>query len=216
MKKIIVSLICLASLANTSSAETRVNDSSSTVSRADEVYRALVKEGKVPASVLHNAKCIAVFPSVVTIALGVGGLHGDGVAFCKTKGDNWGSPVFLDLNGASLGVQAGAKSADMVFYLLGEKSREGIEKGSFTFTGELSAVAGKFEEHYTAPTTGVIGYGRTGGVFAGAMVEGVSLSHDDDEQKAFYGTYDANNLFEGKIPQQVAGAVTELKKMLPS
>lgn len=206
----------MASVANVALAETRVNDSNSTVARADEVYRALVKEGKVPSSVLKNAKCIAVFPSVVTVALGVGGLHGDGVAFCKTKTETWGSPVFLDLNGASLGVQAGAKSADMVFYLLGNKSREAIENGNFAFTGELSAVAGKFESHYDAPATGVIAYGRTGGVFAGASVEGVSLSRDEDEQKAFYGTYDANNLFEGKIPQQVASAVTDLKKMLPS
>lgn len=194
-----------------------LNDSGSTVSRASEVYKAIVKEGKVPPSVLTNAKCIAVFPSVVTAAVGIGGIHGDGVSFCRNaSGTGWSNPVFLNLTGASLGLQVGVKSADLVLYMTTDKAKDAIQNGEFSLTGELSAVAGSLDETYTAPRSGVIAYTRTGGAFAGASIAGIQLSHDKDEQKAFYGSYDKSSIFEGKMPPNVSRSVSELQGLLPA
>ncbi len=193
-----------------------INDSESTVSRSAEVYKALGKNGKVPSSVLKNAKCIAVFPSVVTAALAVGGTHGDGVAFCRNNSGNWGRPAFLDLTGGSLGLQAGVKSADVVLYMTSDEARSAIEKGKFVLGGELSAVAGTFDESFSAPRKGVVAYANTEGVFAGASLTGVNISRDEDEQRAFYGTATKGSLFEGTVPPQVERSVNELRTMLPS
>ena len=196
--------------------EKDVNDPESSVTRAADVYGTIIKDAKVPSSVLKNAKCIAVFPNVVTAALAVGGVHGDGLAFCRNTSGKWSKPVFLDLTGGSIGVQAGVKSANVVLYMSGEKAKEAIQKGEFSLTGELSAVAGSFDESYVAPRQGVISYTKTEGAFAGASLGGVNISHDKDEQRAFYGTYDTSSIFEGSIPQKVAESVDRLISMLPT
>jgi SH3 domain-containing YSC84-like protein 1 len=194
-----------------------VNDKGSNLSRAAESYKAIVgnKQKKVPQSVLKAAKCVAVFPSVTTAAIGLGGTHGDGVAFCKQADNTWSNPVFLDFTGGSLGLQAGVKSADVVIYMTGDKAKQAIEKGNFTISGELSAVAGKFDESFVAPPAGLIAYAKTEGVFAGAALNGVNISVDKDEQSAFYGNKNSS-YFEGTIPQNVEQSVKELKKMLPT
>jgi SH3 domain-containing YSC84-like protein 1 len=195
------------------------NDDESTVQRASEVYRSIVQgpHGKVPNSVLSSAKCVAVFPNVVTAALGVGGIHGDGVAFCKNATNKWGSPVFLDLTGGSLGIQAGVKSADVVLFMSGDDAQRAIEKGNFALGGELNVVAGSFDQGFQVPQKGVVAYTRTGGAFAGASVAGVNISRDEDEQRSFYNvTAGKLPLFDGRVPDKVAKSVNELTGMLPS
>lgn len=195
----------------------RLNDTESTVSQAASVYRALTKNGKVPAAVLNSAKCIAVFPEVMSAAIAVGGVHGDGVAFCRESGTKgWGNPVFLNLTGGTLGVQLGAKTSDIVLFMNGDKARQAIKEGDFTLSGELSAVAGKFDETVQVPRSGVVAYSQTSGIFAGASLGALSISHDKDEQRAYYGTYDRNSIFEGKMPPEVERSVRELKDLLPA
>ena len=43
-----------------------------------------VKDKAIPDKVMKDAKCIAVIPSMVKIAVGFGGSHGKGVATCRT------------------------------------------------------------------------------------------------------------------------------------
>src|ERR1035438_6506874 len=45
----------------------------------------------IPDKVMHDAKCIAVIPSMVKIAVGFGGNHGKGVATCRTESGAWRS-----------------------------------------------------------------------------------------------------------------------------
>lgn len=203
---------------SSSSSRADRKDANSTLREGIEVYRAIVKgsHGAIPRSVQANAKCAMVFPNVITAALAVGGIHGDGVAFCKNASQEWSNPVFVDLTGASLGVQAGVKSADVVLFMTGENARTAIERGSFQLGGELSAVAGKFDETFSAPTAGVVAYTRTEGVFAGASLGGVNISRDQEDEKAVYGASGASaNLFERKVPASMEQNVSELKKLLP-
>lgn len=196
--------------------EADTNDSESSVQRAATVYRALLKEGKVPSTVLTEARCIAVFSDVKTAALGVGGTHGDGVAFCRNADRKWSNPVFLDLNAGSIGIQAGAKSSDIVLYMKAPGSRQAIENGEFSLSGELGVVAGTFDETVVAPKAGIVAYATSAGVFAGASIVGGKISCDVDEQKAFFGRYDPKSIFEGPMPEKVAQSVKELKALLPA
>src|SRR5580693_5661142 len=45
----------------------------------------------IPDAVMHDAKCIAVVPSLFKIAVGFGGSHGKGVATCRTD-HGWSAP----------------------------------------------------------------------------------------------------------------------------
>ncbi len=171
------------------------------------------KMGKIPQSVLDKTKCVAIFPKTVTVSAGLGGTHGDGVGFCKTSAGTWENPMFLNLTGGSIGVQAGVKSADIVLYLTGDKAADALRRGNFKVGGELSAVAGTFDKTFEAPQAEVIGYQRAEGLFLGASVDGINVSRDESDERAFYGTKEAN--LTARMPSDLEKEVNQLRNALP-
>jgi lipid-binding SYLF domain-containing protein len=170
----------------------------------------------VPQSVLKSAQCVSIFPNVVTVALAVGGTHGDGVAFCKDAAGRWAGPVFMDVTGGSLGLQMGAKAVDTVIFYTGARAKAAIEEGRFTLSGELDAVAGKFEESFTPPAVGAVSYMRSEGAFIGASLTGMSVYTDKGTMKAFYGAKAGQErVFELAPPESVAPRVNALRELLP-
>lgn len=186
-----------------------------TLTKSTNVYREISegKHGKVPQSVLDKTRCVAVFPDTVTVSAGIGGTHGDGVGFCKTATGQWENPMFLNLIGGSVGLQAGVKSADMVLYITGEKAAQALQKGSFKLGGELSAVAGTFDKTLPSPHAEVIAYSRSQGLFMGASLEGVNVSRDDSDERAFYGLRETT--LTAKIPADLEKEVNQLREALP-
>src|SRR5260221_6536008 len=75
----------------------------------DEVMK--VPDKSIPRDLLSRAEAVAVFPSVIKVALTFGGDTGRGVVSLHSDG-GWGSPVFIKGAGASLGPQVGASSTD--------------------------------------------------------------------------------------------------------
>jgi len=171
------------------------------------------KMGKIPQSVLDKTKCVAIFPKTVTVSAGLGGTHGDGVGFCKSSAGTWENPMFLNLIGGSIGVQAGVKSADIVLYLTGDKAADALRRGNFKVGGELSAVAGTFDKTFEAPQAEVIGYQRAEGLFLGASVDGINVSRDESDERAFYGTKEAN--LTARMPSDLEKEVNQLRNALP-
>ena len=171
------------------------------------------KMGKIPQSVLDKTKCVAIFPKTVTVSAGLGGTHGDGVGFCKSSAGTWENPMFLNLIGGSIGVQAGVKSADIVLYLTGDKAADALRRGNFKVGGELSAVAGTFDKTFEAPQAEVVGYQRAEGLFLGASVDGINVSRDESDERAFYGTKEAN--LTARMPSDLEKEVNQLRNALP-
>jgi lipid-binding SYLF domain-containing protein len=54
----------------------------------------------IPDGIMHDAKCIAVIPSMIKIAIGFGGDHGKGVATCRTE-HGWSAPAPVTITGGS-------------------------------------------------------------------------------------------------------------------
>jgi lipid-binding SYLF domain-containing protein len=186
-----------------------------TLTKSTDVYRDISKGkvGKVPQSVIDKTKCVAIFPDTVTVSAGVGGTHGDGVGFCKTASGQWENPMFLNLIGGSVGLQAGVKSADMILYITGDRAVEALKKGSFKVGGELSAVAGTFDKTLPSPQAEVVAYSRSKGLFMGAALDGVNVSRDDSDERAFYGLRE--EALTAKIPEDLQREVNELRDALP-
>jgi len=186
------------------------------LTKSTQLYKTISegKMGKVPQSVLDTTKCVAIFPDTMTVSMALGGTHGDGVGFCKSAAGTWQNPMFLNLIGGSLGIQAGVKSADMVLYITGEKAAEALKKGTFKLGGELSAVAGTFDKTFAAGHAEVVAYQRAEGLFAGASVDGISISRDESDERAFYGTREA--VLTEKIPSDLEKEVNELREVLPT
>ena len=58
-----------------------------------------VPDKAIPDKVMSDAKCIAVIPSMVKIAVGFGGNHGKGVATCRTESGAWSAPAPITVSG---------------------------------------------------------------------------------------------------------------------
>jgi lipid-binding SYLF domain-containing protein len=215
--------LCATIYANSARAEDAAVDRSSrafkeaelTLTKSTGVYKDISegKYGKVPQSILDKVRCVAIFPDTVTVSAGVGGTHGDGIGFCKTASGQWENPMFFNLMGGSVGLQAGVKSADMVLYITGQKAAQALQKGSFKVGGELSAVAGTFDKTVPSPQAEVVVYTRSQGLFVGASLEGVNISRDDSDERAFYGLREAT--LTAKIPEDLEKEVNQLREVLP-
>jgi SH3 domain-containing YSC84-like protein 1 len=77
----------------------------------------------IPDKVMSGAKCIAVIPSMVKIAVGFGGNHGKGVATCRTE-HGWSAPAPITITGGSWGLQLGGQAVDLVMVVMNEQGME--------------------------------------------------------------------------------------------
>ena len=170
--------------------EVRANTSlSKMIDEATEVYSTIVRgpHGEVPASVRNAARCIAVIPNVMTGALVVGGAHGQGVASCKTSSGAWSQPAAISLSQGSFGLQAGAKSTDLVLFFQSKEAESALKRGNFALGSDVSAVAGKYDASVDTAGAGVVAFSRTEGVFAGVSINGSRIGNDQDELASYYG-----------------------------
>ena len=81
----------------------------------------------VPLDIAAKATCIAVIPGFKKGAFLVGAQYGQGVATCRT-GHGWSAPVFIQLTGASFGLQAGGQSNDLVLVGVNHHSMDDLLK----------------------------------------------------------------------------------------
>src|SRR5215470_17182570 len=77
----------------------------------------------IPDKVMSDAKCIAVIPSMVKVALLFGGNHGKGIATCRTA-NGWSAPVPITITGGSWGLQLGGQAIDLVMVVTNDKGMQ--------------------------------------------------------------------------------------------
>lgn len=185
---------------------------------AAEAYRSIVRgpHGEVPASVLTAAKCVAVFPNVVTAALVVGGSHGNGTVSCKTKTGKWSAPGFVDMSGGSFGAQLGGKSSDVVLFFQDEEAVSALKKGKFNLGADAGVTAGTYSAVAEMKQKGVVAYQRSEGAYAGASLTGTNVMKDDRAAETYYRKpVDFIELIEGTTTPAVTAAADEFIALLP-
>jgi SH3 domain-containing YSC84-like protein 1 len=145
----------------------------------------------IPDGIMHDAKCIAVIPSMVKIALGFGGNHGKGVATCRTP-EGWSAPAPITITGGSWGLQIGGQATDLVMVVMTDQGMEHLLSSHFKLGADASAAAGPVGRDATAATdikmrAEVLTYSRSRGIFAGIDLSGAAISQDKDETQILYG-----------------------------
>src|ERR1700677_509023 len=88
--------------------------------------------------VMSEAKCIAVVPSMVKIAVGFGGNHGKGVATCRTE-HGWSAPAPITITGGSWGLQLGGQAVDLVMIIMTDQGMEHLLSSHFKLGADASA-----------------------------------------------------------------------------
>jgi SH3 domain-containing YSC84-like protein 1 len=159
----------------------------------------------IPDGIMHDAKCIAVVPSMVKIAVGIGGNHGKGVATCRTA-NGWSAPAPITITGGSWGLQLGAQAVDLVMVVTNDQGMQHLLSSKFKLGADASAAAGPVGRDATAATdvkmrAEVLTYSRTRGLFAGIDLSGAVINQDKDETTILFGKmvpFEA--ILSGKVP----------------
>jgi lipid-binding SYLF domain-containing protein len=147
----------------------------------------------IPDKVIRNAKCIAVVPSMVKIAIGFGGNHGKGVATCRTE-SGWSAPAPITITGGSWGLQLGGQAVDLVMIVTNDQGMEHLLSSKFKLGADASAAAGPVGRDAAADTdikmkAEVLTYSRARGLFAGIDLSGAAITQDKDETRLLYGNF---------------------------
>jgi lipid-binding SYLF domain-containing protein len=166
----------------------------------------------IPDKVMSDAKCVAVIPSMVKIAVGFGGSHGKGVATCRTESGMWSAPAPITITGGSWGLQLGGQAVDLVMIVTNENGMEHLLSSKFKLGADASAAAGPVGRDAGADTdwkmrAEVLTYSRARGIFAGIDLNGSVITQDKDETRILYGSLiPFPEILNGKVRPKEASA----------
>jgi SH3 domain-containing YSC84-like protein 1 len=192
MKKIFV-LLCIAGMALPALAESDKASLDARLENARTVIDEIMQtpDKGIPDSIVKQATCIAVVPSLKKGAFIVGGQYGQGVVTCRT-GRGWSGPVFIRMAGGSFGFQIGGEGTDLVLVAVNDKGLQDLLKSKFKIGGDASAAAGPVGRNAQAETdismrAELLTYSRSKGLFAGIDLDGTTVSQNTDDTTKFYG-----------------------------
>ena len=193
--------------------------------RADDAVRVLqqiqaIPESSIPDRLLDEAKGIVVVPDTLKAGFVLGGRRGLGLMSVKTANGTWSNPVFVKLAGASVGLQAGVQSADVILVFRSERGLDNIVNGKFTLGADAGVAAGPVGRNAAAATDGAMkaeiwSWSRARGLFAGIALDGAVLSIDNGANRTAYGAgVTPRMVFEGRAPQAPSAGITKFRDTL--
>ena len=159
----------------------------------------------IPDKIMSDAKCLAIIPSVVKIAVGFGGEHGRGIAVCRTA-DGWSAPAPITLTGGSWGLQLGGQAVDIVMVVMNQKGMDHLLSSKFKLGADASAAAGPVGRDAAAGTdwkmnSEILTYSRARGIFAGIDLSGAAVTQDKDSTRLLYGKMiPFSRVLAGRVP----------------
>jgi len=163
------------------------SDATAHLNRAIKVLQQMERNRDL-AALMMKSKGAFVVPDSVRVAVGVGARGGAGVLLVR-RADGWGTPVFYNMAGITLGAQLGAEGGALVFVLNDQKALNGFtKKNKFS----LNAEAGLTFVDWSKKGEGSLGWGDitvwsdTEGMFGGANLAVTDISYDSAETGAYY------------------------------
>ena len=223
-----LSLCLVFGMAGAGSGQTPAKDTHDEIeqtTKAATVFREIMgaPDKAIPKRVLDNADCIAVFPSVIKAAFGIGGRGGRGLAICRTP-SGWSAPAYLNVGGASFGAQIGVESVDYVMLFMTPDSARSLLQNNVKLGGNVSVAAGPIGREAEAATdlklnSQILSYSRSKGLFAGAALEGAVIETANNDMRDVYGPNATAKavLFDGtvKAPQEVTAFAKVVETFTP-
>lgn len=145
----------------------------------------------IPDDIAAKATCVAVIPGFKKGAFVVGAQYGQGVLSCRTR-HGWSAPVFIQMTGASFGLQAGGQETDLVLVAVNHDGFQHLLKDKVKLGGDVAVAAGPVGRNSQASTTelanaALLSYSRSRGIFAGIDLTGDVVNQNKDDTREYYG-----------------------------
>jgi lipid-binding SYLF domain-containing protein len=158
----------------------------------------------IPRELLESAKCIAIIPGDVKFAFVFGGSYGRGLATCRV-GHDWSAPLFVAIEGGSVGYQIGGSSTDIVLLFMNDHALQSLLSDKFKLGADASVAAGPVGRTGSAGTdlklnSEILSYSRAKGLFAGVSLDGAVMQADKSGDQAMYGrNVNRHDILSGKV-----------------
>ena len=228
-KRIQTAVLCMAFLlmgvmAFKADAATTQADHEKHIDRAVKLIQKVEKQrdARAIAHAIRNGKGVVIYPGVYEVAVGVGGMGGDGIVLLKGDDGRWHGPSFTKIAGASLGLQAGVKEVGLILVINDADALSRFTGNrSFKLGADIGATVGPVgSELDTAKTTkpGAPVYTYTvssEGLFLGAAINDAMVEADSNLNKAYWGkTVNTNDALATRATDARITALTnELNKL---
>jgi lipid-binding SYLF domain-containing protein len=182
------------------------DDDTARTQKAAQVFREIMNtpDRGIPHDLLEKAKCIAIIPGDKKFAFIFGGSYGRGVATCRTS-QGWSVPMFVAIDGGSVGYQIGGSSTDIVMLFMNDHALHSLLSDKFKLGADASVAAGPIGRNAAAATdvklnAEILSYSRSKGVFAGVSLDGAVVQSDKSGDQAMYGAnVDRHEIVDGKV-----------------
>ena len=206
MLKRILIVTTLALLVTLTAAASDREDDVNRANKAAQVFKEIMNtpDKGIPRDLLESAKCIAIIPGDVKFAFIFGGSYGRGLATCRTE-HGWSAPMFVAIDGGSVGYQIGGSSTDIVMLFMNDHALKSLLSDKFKLGADASVAAGPVGRNAAAGTdlklsAEILSYSRSKGIFAGVSLDGAVVQADKSGDEAMYG-HDVNRheILDGKI-----------------
>ncbi|MHB8500263.1 MAG: lipid-binding SYLF domain-containing protein [Candidatus Acidiferrales bacterium] len=188
--------------------------------KAAQVFREIMNtpDQGIPQELLETAKCIAIIPGDVKFAFIFGGNYGRGLVTCRTE-HGWSAPMFLAIEGGSVGYQIGGSSTDIVMLFMNDHALHSLLSDKFKLGADASVAAGPVGRNAAAGTdlklnAEILSYSRAKGIFAGVSLDGAVVQADKSGDRAMYGDdVDRHEILSGKVavPESARSLLHELR-----
>jgi lipid-binding SYLF domain-containing protein len=222
MKRFVAAVAVLVGMTGWAGAQDTNQKLGERIEDAHEVLHELMAtpDQGIPLNIAAKARCVAVIPGFKKGAFLVGAQYGQGVATCRTE-TGWSAPVFLQITGASFGLQAGGQSTDLVLVGVNRHSLEDLLKEHVKLGGDIAVAAGPVGRDSQASASVLLNaefltYSRSKGVFAGVDLTGDEVHQNTKDTVAFYGRdISSKRILSGRVatPEPAAHFIKTVNEM---
>jgi lipid-binding SYLF domain-containing protein len=188
--------------------------------KAGQVFKEIMDtpDKSIPHDLLDSVKCIAVIPGDKKFALIFGGSYGRGVVTCRTA-HGWSAPMFLAIEGGSVGYQIGGSSTDLIMLFMNDHALHSLLSDKFKLGADASVAAGPVGRSAAAGTdlklnAEILSYSRSKGIFAGVSLDGAVVQADKSGDQAQYGAnVTSQEILDGQVevPSSARRLIHELR-----
>jgi lipid-binding SYLF domain-containing protein len=141
---------------------------------------------------LKDAKAAVIAPEFLKGAFVVGASGGNAVALVRDgKTGAWSEPSFYTIGGASIGLQIGGQSSEMILLAMTERGVSALMGNSFKLGADAGVAAGPVGIGAQAATANlsadILSFSRSKGLYGGISLDGAVVAVRDTLNKAYYG-----------------------------
>lgn len=171
------------------SATRRQQTATKHVNDAVGVVHTMSNETGMPA-LLGRARGVFIVPTYGRAALGVGGAGGAGVLMVRRADGSWANPVFFNMGGLSIGLQAGVQGGPIAILLLNQKAVDSFRnRNNFSLSADAGLTVVNFARMAQGSTAGdVVVWSGSKGLFGNAATVGINdVRYNQRLTEAYYG-----------------------------